>query len=506
MKTLFKSPSHRHHSALSLVEVVLVVGALAILSAIGAASWSAVNRNAQRQKLETDVRTLNSALTVYLSSGGNLAGATEPGGVLARLKTSRSKGDRRLHAAAGSGRLVDARVAAVAVPASSWKSRAVFNAAKQRFEVASSGNGVEFILDPTIAEVAATIENRDLGAVKYSSTSSWVWDHSPTVNPSAPAGPSVFPTNPSIADSSPIVAPAPAPAPAPPAATGPSTPPPPPPPPLPRLPTPQFSLAGGAHSELLFPLSVTITNVPSGDIASVIFQVGSGPWTAYSGAVPVPMNSWLRAQFIAKDPATYQDGSPHSAYYYPVPESLSGTVNGDFHSATGGPNLLHQITSDGDRFAHGDPVFILDGQPVNSGEPNVLAFASQPFSNVPPGQKFKLGDLIYNNGSTYYDSHATGVKLRMTITLPERFQTISFDLNLELVNTENDPDDAHASADYVVITNLAQDVPLQINGVNYRILLEFGATDSFGFSSKSQFHVYEGAAGQGEILGTFLPR
>lgn len=506
MKNLLKSSSHRHHSALSLVEVILVVGGLAILSTIGAVSWSAVNRNAQRQKLETDVRTLNSALTVYLSSGGNLAGAIEPNGVLARLKTSRSKGDRRLHAAAGSGRLVDARVAAVAVPASSWKSRAVFNAAKQRFEVAGSGNGVEFILDPTIAEVAATIENRDLGAVKYSSTSSWVWDHSATVNPSAPPGPSVFPTNPSIADASPIVAPAPAPVPAPPAATGPSTPPPPPPPPLPRLPTPQFSLAGGAHSELLFPLSVTITNIPAGDIANVIFQVGSGPWTAYSGAVPVPMNSWLRAQFIAKDPATYQDGSPHSAYYYPVPESLSGTVNGDFHSASGGPNLLHQITNDGDRFAHGDPVFILDGQPVNSGEPNVLAFASQPFSNVPPGQKFKLGDLFYNNGSTYYDSHATGVKLRMTITLPERFQTISFDLNLDLVNTENDPDDAHASADYVVITNLAQDVPLQINGVNYRILLEFGATDSFGFSSKSQFHVYEGAAGQGEILGTFLPR
>ncbi|HRQ90775.1 MAG TPA: choice-of-anchor K domain-containing protein, partial [Bacteroidia bacterium] len=131
---------------------------------------------------------------------------------------------------------------------------------------------------------------------------------------------------------------------------------------------------------------------------------------------------------------------------------------------------------------------------------------STAFSNVPPGQKFKVGDFYYHNGSTYYDSHATGVKLRISIDLPERGQAISFDLNLDLVNTENDPDDAAASADYVRITNLSQNIPLQINGVNYKIVLEFGATDSFGFSNGSQFHVYEGATGQGELLGTFLPR
>jgi hypothetical protein len=152
------------------------------------------------------------------------------------------------------------------------------------------------------------------------------------------------------------------------------------------------------------------------------------------------------------------------------------------------------------------PVFILDGQPVNSGDPNVLAFSSKSFADVAPGEKFKLGDFFYHNGSTYYDSHATGVLLRVTINLPERSQTLAFNLDLDLVNTENDPDDANASADYVVITNLTQNIPLQINGVNYRIQLEFGATDSFGFSSRSQFHVYEGATGQGELLGTFLPR
>jgi hypothetical protein len=82
---------------------------------------------------------------------------------------------------------------------------------------------------------------------------------------------------------------------------------------------------------------------------------------------------------------------------------------------------------------------------------------------------------------------------------------MTFDLNLALINTPNDPDDANASADYVQITNLSQNIPLQINGVNYRIQLEFGSTDSFGFSNQSQFHVYEGATGQGELLGAFYP-
>lgn len=272
------------------------------------------------------------------------------------------------------------------------------------------------------------------------------------------------------------------------------------------MPTPLFIINGGAHPETDFPFEVTITNLPSSSQGDPIYQLGSGPWTPYTGPFEVPMNSLLRAQFLTKEPATYQSSSQHSAYCYPVPESLSGNVKGQFRSPSGGPNLDYKLTANDTRFAHSDPVFILDGVPINSGDPNVMSFTSQDFSNVAPGQKFKLGDFFYHNGSTYYDSHASGVTLRIIINLPERSQTLAFDLNLDLVNTENDPDDANASADYVRITNLSQHIALQINGVNYRMQLEFGSTDSFGFSSQSQFHVYEGATGQGELLGTFLPR
>ncbi len=500
--TMNISPSsfHRHSSGLSLVEVLLTVALISVIAAIGAVTVTGVTRNTQHRKLEADVQALNSAITLYQASGGSLDGHGDANAVLAKLKTTRSKAERARHAGAPSGRLIDPRIAAVAVPDSSWKLRARYDTAAKRFVSESSGNGIEFVLDDSLAEVAATLEDRDAGAVSYAATSTWVWDHASTATPNAPGGPSKFSTNPGVTDSSPGD-PEPEPEP-----EDPGPPAPPPPPPPPRLSTPTFDLAGGAHPENSFPLTVSITNLPAPDQGSPLYRLGGGAWTPYTGPVTVPMNTQLSAVFRTLAPEDWRDSSERSATYYPVPESLSGTTGSNFHSPSGGANLKYKITDGGHRFEHGDPVFILDGEPIHSGDPNVLSFTSRPFSNVAPGQQFKLGDFYYHNGSTYYDSHATGVKLRITIDLPERGQTVSFDLILNLVNTENDPDDADASADYVKITNLSQNIPLQINGVNYKIALQFGATDSYGFSNGSQFHVYEGATGQGELLGTFLPR
>lgn len=492
-------------SGVSIIEMTLTIAAIGILATVSGIAVNGVYRNTQHRKLESDVKTLNSAIRVYLSNGGSLDSISDPNAVLSKLKTTRSKDDKTLHVGAPSGRLIDPRVAATAVPADSWKLRATYNIYGNRFETSPIGAGVEFVLDEAQAEGPAVIETRSHGAVSYAENSGWVWDHGATVNPNAPKGPSSFTTNPGVKDSIPG-APVTPPTPPPSGSGGGGTTSPPSPPQPPRLATPQFDKPAGAHPEKNFPLSVAITNPPSSDIADIIFQIGSGTWKPYTGPVELPMNSQLKAQFISKDTGKYRDSSQKSSYYYPVPESLSGSVDGNFHSPVGGPNLSYEITNSNDRFAHGNPVYVLDGEPINSGEPNVLTFNGKGFSDIAPGQKFSLGEFFYHNGSSFYDSHATGVALRIQLTLPDRSAVIDFNLNLDLINTENDPDDAQASADYVKITNLTQNIPLQINGVNYRIQLEFGSTDSFGFSSKSQFHVYEGATGRGELLGTFLPR
>ena len=49
--------------ALSLVEVLLAVGAVAIVSTMSVVAWTKVSHNVQHQKVETDVRTVNAAIS-----------------------------------------------------------------------------------------------------------------------------------------------------------------------------------------------------------------------------------------------------------------------------------------------------------------------------------------------------------------------------------------------------------------------------------------------------------
>lgn len=505
---MFEHPQSAHartrrEYGISLVEMVLTVAAIALLATVAGLAVSKTGQRSQQVKLASDVETVNSAIRIYLASGGNLDGIAAPEAVVAKLKTALTRADRDAHAGAPSGQMVDRRLAVRAVPADSPRGRAVYDTDSRRFVVVEGQAGVEFVLDADLAEAQPTIEDRSDGAaVSYARQSGWVWDHAATVNPAAPPGPSHVVTHASVTNTDPG-APVP-PEPDPGKVEPPSPPPPPPPPSPPRLPRPNFSPSGGAHSEDEFPLEVAITNLPDPSVGAPFYRLDSGPWTPYEGPVSVAMNTRLRAEFLSLDSSAYRNSHERSAFYYPVPETLSGTVAAAFHSPAGGPNLDYEISNGGTRFTHGDPVYLLDGEPIVTGQPSILDFSAAAFENVPPGEPFKLGEFFYHNGNSYYDSHAEEVSLRLTISLPERGETVEFDLLLDLINTPND-DDPVSSADIVRLTNLDQHIPLQINGVSYRMRLQFGATDSFGFASQDQFHVFEGATGKGELLGTFLP-
>ena len=277
----------------------------------------------------------------------------------------------------------------------------------------------------------------------------------------------------------------------------------------PRLPTPKFSKYGGAYPFPDFPLPVEFTNVPDPAIADPKYRMrpdggGWGPWLSYAGPIAVPINTRLMAKFFAKDTNYYQDSYERSGFYYPIANDLGGSVTGRFHDAEGGPNLVHEVTSGGTFFSHGDPTLDLGGEMINAGEPNTLEFDASNFNEIEAGETFTLGEIKYHNGTTFSDSHATGVGLQIVINLADPAETLTIDLAFDLINTENS-DDADASADYVRINNLTQDIGLTIHGVDYDLQLEFGGTDSFGFSTDNQFHVYEGATGTGELNATFVP-
>ncbi|MCB1085553.1 MAG: choice-of-anchor K domain-containing protein [Verrucomicrobiae bacterium] len=271
----------------------------------------------------------------------------------------------------------------------------------------------------------------------------------------------------------------------------------------PKLPTPILSLPGGAYARDNFPLSLSLNNVPAPGLADAKYRIDSGAWANYSGPVTVGKNQTFAAQYVTKNSDAYQDSDVRSEYYYPIASNLSGSVSGTFQNASGGPTLVQKITDGGTFFSHGDPTIDLGGEIVDAGEPNTLKFEAAPFSGVAANQAFKIGDLFYHNGTTFNDSHASGVQLNVNIGLADPAQNIQFALNFDLVNTEN-TGDAQSSADFVRITNLSQNIGLTIDGISYTLQLNFGGTDSFGFSTSNEFHVYEGATGRGTINGTFI--
>lgn len=273
----------------------------------------------------------------------------------------------------------------------------------------------------------------------------------------------------------------------------------------PKLPTPIFSLPGGSYPRDSFPISIAFNNLPAAGLADAMYRINSGAWTLYSSPVIVGKNETLSAYYVAKNADDYENSSTRTDFYYPIATDLSGTVTGTFQNASGGPTLVHEIRDAGAFFSHGDPKINLGGEIVDAGEPNTLRFNPQSFSSIAPNVAFKVGELAYHNGTTFNDSHANGVQLLVKIALADPAQAIEFALNFELVNTEN-TGDARASADYVRITNLTQNIGLTIDGINYALVLGFGGTDSFGFSTSNEFHVYEGATGTGAINGTFIAK
>src|SRR6056297_2763335 len=196
MVNLLPSRSATTSAGISMIEVLVTIGALGIVATLTTLAVSGVNKKAQHNKLTSDVQTLNSALKLYVNGGGDLSGITDPDAVLAKLKTSLNKEDRARHVGAPSGRMIDNRVVAVDVPAESWKLRAEYDDVGFRFAVKEAGDGVEFALDPNLNELSATVESRTGSAVSYAKDGTWVWDHASTRNPDAPAGPSTFKTNP----------------------------------------------------------------------------------------------------------------------------------------------------------------------------------------------------------------------------------------------------------------------------------------------------------------------
>lgn len=300
-----KALRNRRISALSLIELIILVSVIGVLAAIGVTTMGIdVLSGSQSVKREQDLRVLNSAVSAYLVSGGDLSGASTPGEILAKLKSKASEEQQR-RIPGLSGNFLDPAVELVMQTAEEARSddpRIRWNPETTHFELSYSGEpGIKTLgMQPLGAGDSEPVSEDRTSGFKYSAEGTWIWDYQ-EVAPSFQAGPDT------IATYSPVDSSAPAP-------TGP------PPPAAPRdtLQAPVFSIAGGRYPAYDFDMAVSLDDPNPPGASRIFYSINYGNWVQYTSGSPISVSpdSSIKAQAIPVDPELWNPSAPVDELYY----------------------------------------------------------------------------------------------------------------------------------------------------------------------------------------------
>jgi Tfp pilus assembly protein PilE len=509
------SPCNGGFSLLELIIMIAVIGVI-----IGLAS-SLVNNESNASnlaKLESDVTCLNQMVALYVAHGGNLAGLTSPQAVLDKMKRYRPQAQWQQYVGVVSGKLLDVRLQArmTSQPDYSNNPRAFWDRTKQRFVLSqASGSGVsEFYLDNTLAGADYGSETRTNSVVTYnSSNSGWVWGTSiadPATNYLNPL-PLASTTQAGGFDPNQ-------------AASASSTPSggggnggsgggggdggPPVQPTLALLPVPVIAPTGGTFAFASFPTSVTISSGGAPSSASTLmYSINGGAWLAYDGSnIPLTPAMILQAQNQTTQPAQYTTSSINTQTYYRLTSGFSGTDVASWGNAIGGANLVTTIqnSSTTSTFKSGNTKLDLgNGQYLDAGVQNSVSFTPAGFGSITPNTWFNFGAMQLFNGTTFYNSEATGATLSVNMNMTQPALNFTAHVDLGFVSTPN-TGNALASADIVQLLNPTTDFSVTIDGVQYRMQLQWVSLDpSSSVVQGNNLLVFEGATAAVELQARF---
>lgn len=481
MKTVssLDSISRRHVSAgaFSLVELLVVVGAIATASGIGVVAVHQAREASATQKLESDVGRINQSVRTYLANGGTIPNDADAEAVLARLKSKPTAEDAKSLVGVG-GPFIDERIGGVASGGGFGPLRATWNQSIQRFELTRSGEGfTSFHLHESV-DGSHTTEARST-AQKFSHHSGWVWDFENADSLAVVARPAELATSePDLEAFTPQGQPGPQ-----------------------RLRQPEFSIPAGLYPYADFPLGVEVNNPNPRGSSMVFYSLNNGSWTPYNEGTPLSMpretlTSSLRVYAAAVNSEEWHDSSSSESLYKTI--FFKGATTGVFHSPVGEASLVTNLT-------HGLTSQTFTWGRIASGytRSNSMTFTPAANFTVVPDQEFKLGDLYYYNGTVVSGTSATGVKLRFGLNFSTPARTETFEFDFRLYSTINRGESLDADADYVWIPQLSSEFTAQVQGQTFYLQLRFGNSTANGFTTIDEFHVHENKSATGAIYGKF---
>lgn len=504
----------------SLLELIIMIAILGAIIGVAATLLSNDSDASSVAKLESDVATLNQMVALYVADGGSLAGLTSPQSVLDKMKRTRPQSEWQQHVGIDSGRLLDVRLEAriTTQQDSSNNPRAFWDRTKQRFVMNQApGSAVSaFYLDNTLAGTDFGTETRTKSVVTYNASNGWVWGASVPNPATSYLNPQPF-TNTSPANGFDPNETAPTSSDPPANSSGGSgddgsgggsgggtqanpT--------LALLPVPIITPAGGTFAFGSFPSSVTINSggAPSGT-STLNYSINGGPWQIYDGSsIPLTPAMILQAQNQTTLPAQYASSAVNTQTYYRLTSGFSGTDQGSWGNAIGGANLVTSIQNSGttSTFESGNTKLDLgNGQYLDAGVENSLSFTPATFDSITPNTWFDFGAMQILNGTTFYNSEASGVTLSVNLNLTQPAINFTTHIDLGLVSTTN-TSDRLASADIVQLLNPTTDFAVTIDGVQYRLELQWVSLDpGASVVQGNNLLVFEGSTAAVELRARF---
>ncbi|WP_245958284.1 choice-of-anchor K domain-containing protein [Roseimicrobium gellanilyticum] len=496
---------------------------------------------------------------MYLANGGSLDGASSPALVIAKLKTIRSDADAKKQVGVTTGRSLDIRL----VPRMtnererlSNSPRAVWNSSTKRFEISTDAGDLgvmDFVLDDSLTTVNFPTESRTRTALQYNDTDGgWVWAPGTHTSPTL-----LSPLNPTLALNENVFDPTVAP----PAGTtsgsttsgsttsgsttsgsttsgsttsgsttsgsttsgsttsgsttsgsttsgsttsGSTT-----GTPVTTLPKPINTPSGGTFTAGAFPTTITInSNGAPGSGSQLRYRINGGSWINYTGGFTINSGDKVESRNFTTDAVLYADSSIDSDTYYKLVASFAGQTTPSWINGAGGPALVTNYNNsnpDSVTFSHGDTRLDLgNGEYLDAGVENTMTFNREQFSGVVPNTDFTLGTLVILNGTTFNDSEATSVTLKMVLNLTQPVtQSGTVNVNFTMVSTPN-TSDRLASADTVTVSNPTTSYTVTTGGVTYTLQLKLVSQDTnSGLVNGNTFYIYEGASATATVVGQF---
>ena len=269
--------------AFTQVEMLLAIGIIAILATVGSMGVSSLKGATSKHKLKQDVASLNEAVSVYLSNGGNLEGTSTADEVMTRLKTRASDDQSEVLVGLRSS-VLDPRVVAVEQSekeAQSHSLRAFWDPTAERFVLATTGaRGIKkMALDESMAGDLEAVADRET-AVQYASKdeSSWVWKYADVGRTGGRD--SSFAERGFSGSAPPAMNPTPSPSPS-------------------QLSPPVVSIPGGDYSLFGFEnLMVSIDNPNPNGSSEIIYSVEDGQWDYYTTRIAIVPGTVVLTQAV----------------------------------------------------------------------------------------------------------------------------------------------------------------------------------------------------------------